>query len=95
MCPSFRGFFLMTGCFDLLGGPIPENWGKCGRPPHILTERNRNKFTLLLALGRTNTRIARALGITGATLRKYYFRVRWRVDAKFGRGHRIPMAAMA
>ena len=64
----------MIGNFGLLGDPIPETWGKRGRPPRIPTENIRNKMRLLLALGWTNTRIARVLRITGATRRKYYFR---------------------
>jgi hypothetical protein len=59
--------------FDLLGDPIPEGWGKRGRPPHIATEKNRNKVMLLLAMGWSNVRIANALGITQPTLRKNYF----------------------
>lgn len=83
----------MTGDFYLLGGPIPESWGKCGRPPHIPIEQNSNEIRLLLSLWWTNNRIARAIRITGATLKKHYFRVRWRADAKFG-GGQIPVAAM-
>jgi len=59
--------------FDLLGDPIPEGWGKRGRPPHLATEKNRNKVMLLLAMGWSNARIANALGITQPTLRKNYF----------------------
>lgn len=59
--------------FDLLGDPIPENWGKRGRPPHIPTQENRNKVRLLLAFGWTDRRVAAALRITKATLRKHYF----------------------
>ncbi len=63
----------MTGDFDLLG------WGKRSRPSHIAMERNRNKIRLLLA---SNTRIARALSITCATLRKHYFsELRQRAEA--------------
>ncbi|HEY4136482.1 MAG TPA: hypothetical protein VGO34_14855 [Alphaproteobacteria bacterium] len=63
----------MAGNFDLLGDPIPENWGKRGRPPHLPTELNRNKVRLLLAFGWLEERIARALRITKPTLRKHYF----------------------
>lgn len=63
----------MSQNFDLLGDPIPEGWGKRGRPAHIATVKNRNKVILLLALGWTNARIASALGITQPTLRKNYF----------------------
>lgn len=58
--------------FDLLGDPIPENHGGRGRPPHLVTEANRNKVMMLLAFGWSNERIARALGITPPTLRKQY-----------------------
>jgi hypothetical protein len=58
--------------FDLLGDPIPENWGRRGRPPHLVTEANRNKVMMCLAFGWTNERIARGLGITPPTLRRCY-----------------------
>lgn len=57
---------------DLFGDPVPENWGGRGRPAHIVTLENRNKVTLLLALGWNNERIAQALGVTAPTLRKAY-----------------------
>lgn len=60
--------------FDLLGDPIPPNFGRRGRPPHVPTQENRNKVILLLAQGWTDDRIAGALGITKPTLRKHYFR---------------------
>lgn len=41
----------ILGRFDLLGDPIPEGFGKRGRPEHIPTVENRNKVRLLLALG--------------------------------------------
>jgi len=63
----------MDANFDLLGDPIPENWGKRGRPPHIPTQENRNKIRVLLGMGWTDRRIAQALRITKATLRKHYF----------------------
>lgn len=58
---------------DLFGDPIPEGFGKRGRPPHEPTVRNRNKVMLLLAMGWAPGRIASTLGITGPTLRKHYF----------------------
>jgi hypothetical protein len=64
----------MAENFDLLGDPIPEGWGKPGRPQHVATDKNRNKVMMLLALGWNNERIARALSITPPTLRKNYFR---------------------
>ncbi|CDN52524.1 Resolvase helix-turn-helix domain protein [Neorhizobium galegae bv. officinalis bv. officinalis str. HAMBI 1141] len=63
----------MNTNFDLLGDPIPEGWGKRGRPPHVATEKNRNKVMLLLAMGWSISRIANAIGITQPTLRKNYF----------------------
>lgn len=60
--------------FDLLGDPIPENWGRRGRPAHVPTIENRNKVRLLLAFGWADQRIAQALRITAPTLRKHYFR---------------------
>jgi len=61
--------------FDLLGDPIPPNFGRRGRPPHIPTKENSNKIMLLLAQGWTDARIAGALGITVPTLKKHYFSV--------------------
>lgn len=73
----------MDGNFDLLGDPIPEGWGRRGRPQHIASEQNRNKVMMLLAFGWNNERIARALGITPPTLRKNYFReLRFRDEAR-------------
>ena len=66
----------MSGDFqavDLLGDPIPANHAGRGRPPHIPTTRNRNKVRLLLAMGWLDGRIASALRITKATLKKHYF----------------------
>jgi len=60
---------------DVFGDPIPEGWGKRGRPQHVATQQNRNKVTmLLLALGWNNRRIAKSLSIAPPTLRKNYFR---------------------
>jgi hypothetical protein len=59
--------------FDLLGDPIPENWGRRGRPQHVPTQENRSKIRLLLGFGWTAERIARALRVSKPTLRKHYF----------------------
>lgn len=79
----------MTQNFDLFGDPIPENYGKRGRPQHVPTQDNRNKINVLLAMGWGDERISRALHVTPPTLRKYYFRelkfrdeARDRMDAK-------------
>ena len=64
----------MGGNFDLFGDPVPEGYGRAGRPQHVPTFENRNKIKMLLALGWDNARIAGVLGITPPTLRKHYFR---------------------
>lgn len=74
----------MDGNFDLLGDPIPEGFGKRGRPPHIATNQNRCKVMLLLAIGRKSGDIAAALGVTEPTLRKHYFReLKSKEEARF------------
>jgi hypothetical protein len=77
--------------FDLFGDPVPSNWGERGRPEHIPTQQNRNRVSLLVALGWSNARIALALMITQPTLRKHYFSelkfrdtARDRLDANVG-----------
>src|SRR5207248_11126202 len=68
-----RSFFSVAQTFDLFGDPVPENWGKRGRPQHVATQENRNKVSMLLAFGWNNERIARSLHITPPSLRKHYF----------------------
>ncbi|MGJ5000560.1 hypothetical protein ACQR10_04500 [Bradyrhizobium sp. HKCCYLRH2060] len=63
----------MAEVFDLFGDPVPANWGERGRPGHIPTQQNRNRVSMLVALGWGNGRIAAALFITVPTLRKHYF----------------------
>ncbi len=63
----------MDQIFDLFGDPVPSNWGERGRPEHIPTQQNRNRVSMLVALGWNNVRIAAALFITQPTLRKHYF----------------------
>ena len=73
----------MTENFDLFGDPIPEGYGKAGRPEHVPTNQNRNKVMMLLALGWSNDRIASAMHITPPTLRKHYFReLKFRDEAR-------------
>lgn len=67
-------FFLSDVNFDLLGDPIPEGWGKRGRPPHQPSEEKRRLVIALAAFDKTKTEIAAALGITQKTLDKHYFR---------------------
>lgn len=69
--------------FDLLGDPIPDGFGRRGRPQHIPTADNRRKIVALAAFGMGAEQIASAIGITPPTLRKHYFReLRTLADAK-------------
>jgi hypothetical protein len=63
----------MDQIFDLFGDPVPANWGQRGRPEHVATQQNRNRVSMLVALGWSNKRIAAALFVTLPTLRKHYF----------------------
>lgn len=60
--------------FDLLGDPIPEGFGKRGRPPHVPSDEKRKLVIALAAFDKTKAQIAAALGVTQKTLAKYYFR---------------------
>lgn len=79
----------MAQDFDLLGDPIPEGFGKRGRPAHVPTDEKRRLVIALQAFDWPIDRIAAALSITPPTLRKNYFRelkaraeARARTDAK-------------
>ena len=63
----------MAEVLDLFGDPVPANWGERGRPEHVASQQNRNRVSLLVALGWSNARIAAALFISQPTLRKHYF----------------------
>ncbi len=63
----------MDGIFDLFGDPVPANWGQRGRPEHVASQQNRNRVSMLVAMGWSNARIASAMLITLPTLRKHYF----------------------
>ncbi|MBB2973958.1 hypothetical protein [Mesorhizobium sp. RMAD-H1] len=63
----------MTENFDLFGNPWVDRPTKRGRPPHEVTQRTRNRVSMLVALGWSNPRIAAAIGITLPTLHKHYF----------------------
>lgn len=77
-------FFLVAQDFDLLGDPIPEGWGKRGRPVHMPTDEKRRIVMQLAAFDWTADAIASALSITAPTLRKHYFReLKFRDDARF------------
>jgi hypothetical protein len=58
--------------FDLFGHAVRDGFGRRGRPPYEPTEKDRNKIKLLLALGWVNSRVANALGISPATLKRYF-----------------------
>lgn len=58
--------------FDLFGNPSRPGKGQRGRPPFEATQKDRNKVKLLLALGWGNQRIANALAISLATLKRYF-----------------------
>lgn len=88
----------MAENLDLLGDPIPENFGGRGRPPHIPTTTNRNKVMVLLAMDWDEVRIAKAIGITKPTLKKHYFRelkVREEARARLEAQLLVGMAAKA
>ena len=59
--------------FDLLGDPIPENFGKPGANGHTPTAENIKKVRGLLAAGMGKAEIAKELGISAPTLSKHYF----------------------
>lgn len=63
----------MSEVFDLFGDPVPANWGKRGRPEHVASQLNRNRVSMLVALGWSNERVAAAMFVTQPTLRKHYF----------------------
>lgn len=58
--------------FDLFGHPVRPGKGQRGRPPYAPTEKDRNKVKLLLALGWSNTRVAAAIPVSEATLKRYF-----------------------
>lgn len=58
---------------DLFGNPWVERPTKRGRPSHEASPKNRNRVSMLVALGWANPRISAALGVTLPTLHKHYF----------------------
>lgn len=62
----------MTENFDLFGHPVPDWKGKRGRPPYEPTDRDRNKIKLLLALGWSIPRMANGIGVSPATVKRYF-----------------------
>ena len=64
--------FLGDSVFDLFGNPIRGGHGKRGRPPFEWTVEKSNKVKLALARGWSNDRIANALAVSLATLKRYF-----------------------
>lgn len=86
----------MAWDFDMLGDPIPEGFGKRGRPAHIPTDENRRKVVVLMAFDKNEEQIAAALGITPPTLRKHYFReLRAKLEARLRLEGKLLAALMA
>jgi hypothetical protein len=59
--------------FDLFGHPVDQKRGGRGRPTHKVTEENRNKVKVMVAMGHEVDAIAAALDVSVPTLRKHYF----------------------
>lgn len=62
----------MADVFDLFGNPSRERKGERGRPAYEATSKDRNKVKMLLALGWSIKRIANAIAISPATLKRYF-----------------------
>jgi hypothetical protein len=62
----------MDEVFDLFGNPVRPGRGQKGRPRFEATEKDRNKIKLLLAVGWSGQRIANAIGVSLATLKRYF-----------------------
>lgn len=65
-------FFLAEHEFDMFGNPVRSGKGARGRPPFEVTERNRNKVKMLLAMGWSHDRVANAIDCSLATLKRYF-----------------------
>ena len=62
----------MSESFDLFGHPI-SSWSRGrGRPAYEPTDKDRNKIKLLLALGWSIERMANGIGVSPATLKRYF-----------------------
>jgi len=57
---------------DLFGNPVRANHGKRGRPPLQITSEHRDMVQAALARGWGGQRIADALGISLASLKRYF-----------------------
>jgi len=57
---------------DLFGHPVRDNHGRRGRPPLQLTDEHRDMVQAALARGWSGQRIANAVGISLASLKRYF-----------------------
>lgn len=57
---------------DLFGNPVRENHGRRGRPPLQLGKEHRDQVEAALARGWGSQRIADAVGISLASLKRYF-----------------------
>lgn len=57
---------------DLFGNPVRPGKGQKGRPTYEATLKDRNKVKMLLAVGWSNQRIANAIEVSLATLKRYF-----------------------
>lgn len=62
----------MAENFDLFGHPVRAGQGGPGRPPFEPTDRDRNKIKLLLAMGWSISRMANGIGVSPATVKRYF-----------------------
>ncbi|GLR99213.1 MULTISPECIES: helix-turn-helix domain-containing protein [Bradyrhizobium] len=62
----------MDDVFDLFGNPVRPGRGQRGRPPYEPTPEDRNKIKLLLALGKSIPVMANAIGVSPATVKRYF-----------------------
>lgn len=65
---------------DLFGDVTTMPSGRRGRPAHRWSQNAENRVTLGLAMGYSDAEIAKGLGISPPTLRKYYFSALQRRD---------------
>lgn len=57
---------------DLFGHPVRDNVGARGRPPLQISEQDRDMVEAALARGWSNQRIAETVGISTASLKRYF-----------------------